>query len=73
MSIIVKWKTLGLVPKEKQIELPDHATNIHTEFGGWYSDRDIYVWWKEYNIDKCKKIVSTKWKSNLKQVNIQII
>lgn len=71
--IIVKWKNLALTPKEKQLELPDHAYNIHTEFGGWYSSRDIYLWWQEYGNDKCKKIVSTKWRGNLENVKIEII
>lgn len=72
MAIIVKWKNLALTPQEKQLELPDHATQIHTEFGGWTSDRDIYLWGKEYGNDKCKKIVSTRWKSNLSQIKIEI-
>lgn len=55
MPIIVKWKNLALKPVEKQLILPNHASNIHTEFGGWFNDKDIYLWWKEYGIDKCKK------------------
>lgn len=55
IAIIVKWKNLALTPKEKSLELPSHAYNIHTEFGGWYSDRDIYLWWREFGNDKCKK------------------
>lgn len=72
MSIIVKWKNLALNPIEKELKLPSHAYNIHTEFGGWFNDKDIYLWWKEYGIDKCKKIVSTKWKANLSIVKIEI-
>lgn len=72
MPIIVEWKTLGIAPKVKQLELPEHAYDIHTEFGGWFSDRDIYLWWKEFGNYKCKKIVSTRWRVNLQQVKINI-
>jgi hypothetical protein len=69
---VVKWKNLALNPIEKQLELPDHAYNIRAEFGGWTSDKDIYLWWCEYGTDKCKKIVSTKWRVNLEKVKIEI-
>lgn len=70
--ITVSWLTFGLTRKRKEMQLPDHAINIRAEFGGWYSDRDIYLWWNEFGNDKCKKIVSTKWKANLNNLSLQI-
>lgn len=65
MAITVTWMNRALTPKEKSIELPDHATNIHTEWGGWYENDGIYLWWREYGNDKCKKLITTKWKSDV--------
>lgn len=72
-KIIVKWKTLGFARKEKEVELPAHATHIHTEFGGWLNNNGIWLWWKEYGNDRCKKLVSTTNRYNLDKVKIQII
>lgn len=70
---LVSWLSLALTRKRKTLELPDGATQIRIEFGGWYSDRDIYVWWKDqYGIDKCKKIVSTRWQDNMKHISFKV-
>jgi len=61
--IIVRWKNFAINPKTKELELPDNAYNIHLERGGWTTDRDIYLWWKEFDNDKCKKIITTRWHS----------
>lgn len=68
----VSWLSFGLTRKRKIMTLPANATNIRPEFGGWTSNRDIYVWWKENGIDKCKKIVSTRWKMNLDSLSFKI-
>jgi hypothetical protein len=72
MAITVSWLSMGLKRVRKEISLPDHATHIRAEFGGWYSDRDIYLWWNDRGIDKCKKIVSTKQKCNLNSLGLKI-
>lgn len=61
MPITIKWRNLAINPKIKQTEIPDHATNIHLECGGWYSTNDVYLWWNEYGNDKCRKLVTSKW------------
>ena len=71
--ILIKWKSLALTPQEKVIELPNESSDIHLEWGGWYSDRDIYLWWKNrFSVLKCKKIATTKWYSNLNKVQKSI-
>lgn len=67
--IKIQFMNLALTPKLVTMEIPDKCYQIHLEFGGWYSDRDIYLWYKDpYSVDKCKKIISTKWKCNLSKV-----
>ena len=65
MAIKVSWMSQGFKPEKKTIELPDHATNIRTEWGGWITTTGVYLWWKEYGIDKCKKLISTKTKKHI--------
>ena len=67
--ILVKWKNLALIPQEKAIELPDDSSDIHLEWGGWCSNRDVYLWWRDkFSVRKRKKIVTTQWYSNLNKV-----
>lgn len=71
-EIIVSWLDFGLTRKRKQMLIPGHASKIRVEFGGWSSGRDIYLWWNEYGVDKCKKIVSTRWKENINKLSLKI-
>ena len=73
MPFIVKYKSLGVNPKEKSIELPDGSTWIHLEYGGWTADDGIFLWWRnKYDQDRCKKLVTTKWPYKLKHFKITI-
>ena len=66
------FKYVNLIGKDKQIEIPNEAYRIHLEVGGWSSDEGVYLWWKEYGIDKCK-CLSRKNRHNLKHFESQFM
>lgn len=68
--MIINYNTI--TGKQKHLEIPDHAYSIRKEWGGWFADNGVYLWWKEYGNDRCKKLVATKWKANLDIINISV-
>jgi hypothetical protein len=76
-SVVISWFSQNALrgKQKKTLELPDDSSDIHLEWGGWYSDNGIYVWYRDkFSVQKCKKLVSMKWKpANLEShINFKI-